>query len=432
MPTLLAACTPYYTKIRFYDMAGRRLGVGFIGSGFITRFHLLSWQAVRDADVLGVWSPNRGRAESTAAYARELRVGEAKAYDSITDMVADPAIDALWICGPNHKRIENMEEIVAALKSGKGELVGIACEKPLARNVREAKRVVELIEEAGVLHGYLEDQLFEPGLVRGHDIIWRRAAAITGRPYLARAAEEHSGPHAPWFWQGEMQGGGVLNDMMCHSVEVGRYLLTPPGAPRGCIRLKKITAHIASLKWSRPHYVEDLKKRFGPEVDYANRPSEDFARATMEYEDAEGRPLIAEVTTSWSFVGAGLRLSSELLGPEYSMYHNTLDAGTKLFFSREVTGSQGEDLVEKQNAEQGQMPVVGNEASEYGYENENRYFVQQFLDGKQSDVDFYAGLEVVELLMTAYMSAELERTLLWKPEGLEDFVPAVAQGTWRP
>ena len=30
-------------------------------------------------------------------------------------MVEDPAIDCLWICGPNHKRIENMEEIVAAL-----------------------------------------------------------------------------------------------------------------------------------------------------------------------------------------------------------------------------------------------------------------------------------------------------------------------------
>ncbi|MEX0601393.1 MAG: Gfo/Idh/MocA family oxidoreductase, partial [Rhodothermales bacterium] len=89
-------------------MARRRLGVGFIGSGFITRFHLLSWQAVRDADVLGIWSPNRSHAEDTAGYARDLRVGEAKAYDSITDMVADPNIDALWICGPNHKRIENM------------------------------------------------------------------------------------------------------------------------------------------------------------------------------------------------------------------------------------------------------------------------------------------------------------------------------------
>ncbi|MEX2399915.1 MAG: Gfo/Idh/MocA family oxidoreductase [Rhodothermales bacterium] len=413
-------------------MARRRLGVGFIGSGFITRFHLLSWQAVRDADVLGIWSPNRSHAEDTAGYARDLRVGEAKAYDSITDMVADPNIDALWICGPNHKRIENMEEIVHALKSGKGELVGIACEKPLARNVKEARRVLELVEEAGVLHGYLEDQLFEPGLVRGRDIVWSRAAAITGRPYLARAAEEHSGPHAPWFWQGHLQGGGVLNDMMCHSVEVGRLLLTEPGAPRDSIRLKKVTGHIASLKWSRPHYVKDLKERFGSEVDYSKRPSEDFASATIEYEDADGNTLLSEVTTSWSFVGAGLRLSSELLGPEYSMFKNSLESGTKLFFSREVKGEQGEDLVEKQNAEQGLMPVVGNEASEYGYENENRYFVQQFLDGKQSDVDFNAGLEVVQLLMTLYKSAEEERTLRWDPEAVEDFVPAVAQGTWNP
>ena len=30
--------------------ANRRLGVGFIGSGFITRFHLRSWVGVRDAD----------------------------------------------------------------------------------------------------------------------------------------------------------------------------------------------------------------------------------------------------------------------------------------------------------------------------------------------------------------------------------------------
>ncbi len=413
-------------------MASKRLGVGFIGSGFIARFHILSWQGVRDADIRGVWSPNREHAESAAAYARELRVGDAKAFGSITDMVLDPDIDAIWICGPNHKRIENMEEIVGALRSGKGELVGIACEKPLARNVKEARRVVELVEKAGVLHGYLEDQLFEPGLTRGHDITWRRGASITGRPYLARAAEEHSGPHAPWFWKGEMQGGGVLNDMMCHSVEVGRFLLTKPDAPRNSIRLKKVSAQIASLKWSRPAYVKDLKERFGSDVDYSKKPSEDFARATIEYEDEEGRTLISEVTTSWSFVGAGLRLSSELLGPEYSMYHNSLDSGTRLFFSREVQGDQGEDLVEKQNAEQGLMPVVGNEASEYGYEGENRYFVQQFLDGKQPELNFHAGLEVVQLLMTAYKSAEEERTLAWDPDGVDDFVPAVAKGTWNP
>ncbi len=412
-------------------MAKQRLGVGFIGSGFIARFHFQSWQAVREADVLGVWSPNSDHAESAAALVRDLRVGEAKAYGSITEMVEDPRIDAIWICGPNHKRIENLEEIVAALKSGKGELVGIACEKPLARNVKEARRVVELIEEAGVLHGYLEDQLFEPGLMRGRDIIWRRGASITGRPYLARAAEEHSGPHAPWFWIGSQQGGGVLNDMMCHSVEVARFLLTEPGAPRDSITLKKVACQIASLKWTRPEYVRELKERFGEQVDYSKAPSEDFARATIEYEDAEGNTLISEVTTSWAFVGAGLRLSSELLGPEYSLSKNSLDANTTLFFSRRVKGEEGEDLVEKQNAEQGLMPLVGNEASEYGYEGENRHFARCFVDGIQPELDFHAGLEVVELLMTAYKSAEEERTLAWKPDGLDEFVPAVARGTWK-
>jgi len=413
-------------------MEKRRLGIGFVGSGFITRFHIASWVGVRDADILGVWSPNDRHAEAAASLARSLHVGEAKAYDSIAEMVADPYIEALWICGPNHRRIENMEEIVQAITSGQGQLIGIACEKPLARNVGEARRVLALAEKVGILHAYLEDQLFSPGLVRAREVAWARGAALTGRPYLARAAEEHSGPHTPWFWQGTLQGGGVLNDMMCHSVEVARFLLTRPGAARSTIRPTKISAQIASLKWSRPDYARQLRERMGSEIDYLKRPSEDFARATIFYEDEEKFPLVAETTTSWGFVGAGLRLRSELLGPEYSMSVDSLQSGVQIFISRAVQGETGEDLVEKQNAEQGLMPLLGDEAATYGYQAENRHFVKHFLDGRQPELDFRAGLEVMEILMTAYMSAEQERTILWKPEGLDSYVPAVARGTWRP
>ncbi len=410
----------------------KKLGIGFIGSGFITRFHIKSFIAVRDADVLGVWSPNQANAESAAALARETRVGNCQAFNSIEEMVASPDIDALWLCGPNHKRIENLEAIVNTIKSGKGSLRGIAIEKPLARNAAEARRVIELIEESGLLHGYLEDQLFEPGITRGREILWRRAAALTGRPYIARCAEEHSGPHNSWFWQGDLQGGGVLNDMMCHSVEVARYLLTDPDKPRNSIKPVKVSATIACLKWSRPEYADLLQQTMGKEVDYRNRPAEDFARATIHYVDDAGNPLIVEVTTSWSFVGAGLRLSSELLGPEYSLFVNSLNTSLNLFFSRRVTGNAGEDLVEKQNAEQGLMPVVANETAAYGYEAENRYFVNCFLDGKQPEVNCYDGLEVTQLLMTAYKSAEEERTIAFDPDAIEDFVPAVARGTWNP
>ena len=197
-------------------MTGSKLGIGFIGSGFVAKFHLDAWRGVRDADVLGVYSPNAAHAEATAARARELRVGNARAFGSIEEMVAAPEIDCIWLCGPNHQRVQNMETICNAMQAGKGKLVGIACEKPLARNVAEARRMVQLVEESGLLHGYLEDQIFAPSVTRGREIMWSRAAALTGRPYLARAAEEHSGPHSPWFWQGELQGGGVLNDMMCH------------------------------------------------------------------------------------------------------------------------------------------------------------------------------------------------------------------------
>src|SRR5881296_266244 len=306
------------------SMPEKRLGVGFIGSGFNARFHLQAFQAVRDADVLGVWSPNRQHAEEMAALARRLDVGEAKAFPSIAQLVTDPAIDAVWLCGPNFARVANGEEIADTIARGKGALKGIACEKPLARNVAEAKRVAALVTEAGIAHGYLENQAFAPAVTQGRAITWARGASLTGRPYLARAAEEHSGPHMPWFWRGELQGGGVLNDMMCHSALVVRHLLTKPGAPSSSVRPVRVTGHIASLKWTRPEYAKRLQQRMGKDVDYTTAPAEDFASVMIEFAAEDGATVLGEATTSWSFVGPGLRLSAELLGPEYSMAWNSL------------------------------------------------------------------------------------------------------------
>jgi len=409
-----------------------RLGIGFIGGGFISRFHIQSLLGVRDVDVVGVVSKTKQSAEDTAALANELGVGPAKAFDTITEMVEDPGVDALWVCSPNYTRIETFEEIANAVSSGKGELIGVACEKPLGRNVAEAKKVLELTQSADLLDGYLENQVFSPSITRGKEIIWARGAATTGRPFLARAAEEHSGPHMPWFWEGELQGGGVLNDMMCHSVEEARFLLTEPGKPRDSIKPISVSAHTDCLKWQRPKYADILSKNSGGKTDYSQRPSEDFARSLIEYLDENGEKIIVETTTSWCFVGEGLRLSMELFGPEYSMFVNTLDPDLKVFFSREVSGEAGEDLVEKQNAESGGMPVVSNEAEVYGYTAENRHMVESFLAGKRPEENFSDGVNVTELLMTAYMSAEQGQTITFPPPELDTFIPAVARGEWNP
>ena len=413
-------------------MEKKRLGIGFLGGGFISRFHIQSLLGVRDVDVTGVFSKTKQSAEGTAELANDLGVGPAKAFDSITEMIADPGVDAIWVCSPNYARIETFEEIANAVNSDKGKLIGVACEKPLGRNVAEAKKVLELTKNSGLLDGYLENQVFSPSITRGKEIIWARGAATTGRPFLARAAEEHSGPHMPWFWEGELQGGGVLNDMMCHSVEEARFMLTEPGKPRNSINPISVSAHTDCLKWQRPKYVDILSKNSEGKTDYSKRPSEDFARSLIEYLDENGEKIIVETTTSWCFVGEGLRLSLELFGPEYSMFVNTLDPDLKVFFSREVSGEAGEDLVEKQNAESGGMPVVSNEAEAYGYTAENRHMVESFLAGKRPNENFSDGVNVTELLMTAYMSAEQGKTIDFPPPGLDNFIPAVARGEWNP
>ena len=234
---------------------GRRLGVGFIGSGFMTRFHIRSWQAVRDGDVRGVWSPTPAHAEEAAALAREL---ERRRGEGLPDPRGDGRGSGhrrhLDLRAQPHPHREHGADRRATLGRG-ARLVAVACEKPLGRNAAEAARMVELVERSGLLHGYLENQLFAPAVERGKAVVWARGAALAGRPYLARAAEEHGGPHTPWFWRGDLQGGGVLNDMMCHSLEVGRYLLTEPGAARSSIRPVEVSAQVATLKWNRPEYA---------------------------------------------------------------------------------------------------------------------------------------------------------------------------------
>jgi predicted dehydrogenase len=312
------------------------------------------------------------------------------------------------------------------VKSGRSKVRAIACEKPLGRTLAEAREVLRLAEDASLAHGYLENQVFSTAVERGKEIIWRRAVPASGRPYLARAAEEHSGPHEPWFWQGARQGGGVMSDMMCHSVEVGRFLLTAPDAARSTLTVKAVNGSVGYLKWTQDKYARSLAKDFKG-VEMQAHPVEDFARATITLEDEAGQELIVEASTSWSYVGPGLRIDLALLGPEYAMEFSSLNPSLKVFLSRAITGGQGEDLVEKQNAEQGQMPIVEDEAGTYGYIGENRHMVDCFRHGRTPIETFEDGVEVTKMVMALYKSAETGQTVRLPDETLETYVPLPAR-----
>ena len=403
------------------------LRIGFIGSGFIARFHLKSFDNVRHAVIGGVFSPTREKRAAFADAANAMELGPCTAHDSLDALLTAPDIDAIWLLAPNDTRLETMRAIHAAVKSGRSNIRAIACEKPLGRTLAEAREMLRLVDDAGLSHGYLENQVFAAAVERGKDVIWRRAVPVAGRPYLARAAEEHSGPHEAWFWQGDRQGGGVMSDMMCHSVEVGRYLLTRPGAPRDSLKVKRVNGSIGFLKWSRGRHAASLQDRYGNSVDMLRHPVEDFARATVELEDEDGAPLVIEASTSWAYVGAGLRIDLALLGSEYAMEFSSLKPALNDFLSRKIQVGDGEDLLEKQNAEQGVMPIVEDEAGTYGYTAENRHMVECFRHDRTPIETFEDGVEVVRMVMGLYLSAETGRTVDLDEADLETFVPAPAR-----
>jgi len=402
------------------------LRIGFVGSGFIARFHVKSFLAVRHAQITGVYSPTAANRDALARQVNDAELGPCRAHADLESLLAADDVDAIWLLAPNDRRLEVMRAIHSAVKAGRSTVRAVACEKPLGRTLAEAREVLRLAEDAGLAHGYLENQVFASAVERGKEVIWRRAVPASGRPYLARAAEEHSGPHEPWFWQGARQGGGVMSDMMCHSVEVGRFLLTRPGAPRDSLTVKAVQGSVGYLKWTQDRYSRSLAKDFKG-VEMQSHPVEDFARATITLADEAGQELIVEASTSWSYVGPGLRIDLALLGPEYAMEFSSLNPSLKVFLSRAITGEGGEDLVEKQNAEQGQMPIVEDEAGTYGYTAENRHMVDCFRHGRTPIETFEDGVEVTKMVMALYKSAETGQVVRLPDESLETYVPVPAR-----
>ncbi|MGH9080196.1 MAG: Gfo/Idh/MocA family protein [Acidimicrobiales bacterium] len=410
--------------------ADRPLRIGFLGSGFMAGFHLEALNAVRHCEVTAVHSPTPTHCRQFAERATSAGLGSCRALPTAGDLISSDEVDAVWVVGPNDTRLEHMRLVHQLVASGEARLLGVAVEKPLGRNLAEAQAMFDLARDAGLNHGYLENQVFAPAVRRGKEVLWDRAVPTAGRPYLVRASEEHSGPHRSWFWQGPRQGGGVLLDMMCHSVEVARFLLTAPGSPRDSLDIRSATGTTSTLKWSRPEQAALLRRSMGADVDYLRAPAEDVAHGTLELVDEDGLPLRIETSTSWAYVGPGLRIAIEVLGPEYSMSVDTLSTNLKVFLSRAVSagGTSGHDLIEKQNAEQGNLPVLEDEAVTYGYVAEDRHMVESFRSGARPEETFADGVEVIEALMALYLSAELERTVRPGEVDLTSYRPPVARG----
>ena len=401
--------------------------LGFVGAGFIARFQALAVQQVRGLEIAGII--RRRGSEAIATFCRGQHLGEAKIYDSIGEMAKH--VEAIAIYVPNDARLEVMGQIVDAVKAG-AKLKGVIVEKPLGRNMKEARRLVQLAREAKLLTAYFENQIFMKAIRTQRNQLGPVTSSM-GPLTLTRSAEEHGGPHEAWFWDPTRQGGGVLLDMGCHSIAVGRYVLTPPGKDLLFLKPQSVTADIGLLKWGQTRWREKLLAERG--VDYAKTPAEDFATGVITYRNPESSQVVkAQFTDSWMFEKQGLRLFMDGMGPGYAFEINTLVSPLNIFIgdvAAQAIADQ-ESALEKATASRGLLAVHYNEADLYGYTDENLDMLEAFSAGRDAMLSWEHGLEVQRLVMASYLSAERHRAIDLTDTAviaeLEGYVPAIQQG----
>ncbi len=107
-------------------------------------------------------------------------------------------VDVIAVYAPNFARVAIVEAIVDAVKAG-AALKGVICEKPLGRNMKEARRLVDLAASVNLRTAYFENQIFMKP-IRSQLVQLEPVQRQMGPLSLSRSAEEHGGPHEGWFW----------------------------------------------------------------------------------------------------------------------------------------------------------------------------------------------------------------------------------------
>lgn len=344
--------------------------ITLLGTGLIGMFYTQTLHGNRRKDrVHTVYSRTEERAQ---AFAEEWDIPH-----WTTDMeeaIGSSETDVVVIGLPNHL---HEVAVTAAAEAGKA----ILCTKPLARNAGEAKRILDVVEKAGVFQGYLEDLVYTSKTLKSLNSV--RNGAL-GDILWVRSRETHAGPHSDWFWDIEKAGGGAIVDMGCHCIEIGRNFIGKDIKP------------VEVMCWADTlvHPIE----------------AEDHGIGMVRYENG----AVGQFEVSWAFRG-GMDLRDEVSGTDGTIWMNHfLRTGYEMFTS----GESGGYVAEKAESESGWLFPVGNEAAALGYED---MFTDMFdaLDaGREPMETFYDGYIVNAIVDACYRSAESGQ---WESIEIEDW-----------
>jgi len=332
--------------------------VAMLGAGFIGDFYTFSMHGQRNRDkVCVIYSRDEARGKAFAA-----KHGIPRWTVSMKEAVNDPEVEVVMIGLPNNL---HLEAVRLAAEAGKA----VFCTKPLGRNAMEAKEMLDLVEKAGVVHGYMEDLVYTPKTIKALKSV---EGGALGEVIWARSRETHPGPHSDWFWTKDVSGGGVLLDMGCHCIEISRNYIGKDIKP------------VEVMCWA-----DTLVKPI---------EAEDNALGWVKYENG----AIGQFEVSWSFRG-GMDLRDEVMGTEGTIWvNNFLRTGFEMF----TAGGKKGYVAEKAETEKGWLFPVGDEVVELGYTDMLTDMFNAFDNKTLPKETFYDGYIVNEIMDACYRSAK--------------------------
>lgn len=287
------------------------LGVAILGFGFIGKVHAYGYvnmpmfytpPPVR-TKLVGVATSN----DNTAAKAKEMLGFELATSDQLSLIDRDD-IDIVHICTPNHL---HLEALLAAMKAGKH----IYCDKPLTATVAEAEQVAAALPDYKATSQITLQYRFYPATMRAKQIVDEgRLGQITH----FRGAYLHAGSldrKRPLNWKADVaQGGGVLNDLGSHIIDLLGHLIGP---------LEPL--HAVQRVWSAERY---LAKEPSQKI---SSVGEDCILMTMQTKD--GAPGFIEA--SKIATGAEDELRFEIHGEKGALRFNLMDPNWLDFYDVE-------------------------------------------------------------------------------------------------
>lgn len=197
----------------------QKVKLGVIGLGYIGKIHLRNGLRLANASIEAVADVSK-RALNNAK-----KDGAKKTFTGYEQLLEDPQVDAVIIALPTYLHLDCAKKAAEAKKH-------ILLEKPIAKNVAEAKEIISVAQKNHVklMIGYplrfntlmcnLRNKINSGEL---GDVVVAYATNVSAGPFMHRAHGYTPVPVPEWWFKKELTGGGALIDLGSHMINLLRW-----------------------------------------------------------------------------------------------------------------------------------------------------------------------------------------------------------------